>query len=317
MYMKKITAVLLFLFLMPYCISIFWPSGLATCSENNFCAEIPGRIVIDIKEGAGVRQVFLENYILGILPGAMPVSYEPEALKAQAVLLRTRFIREYEEKGKVQELEGISWLSVERMKALWGAEFENNYAKLEQAVNDTKGLYLLYDGQPILASYFRVSNGHTRNGNEILGNEKYPYLAGVACEKDFLAEDYLFQKEMQASEVCARLGIQNTDLHTLKLHWDEAGYCTYVSVGETQSGAGNKDSEEQQIRGERFRILLGLPSSGFDIRIEGKRLNITVKGIGHGLGMSQFAANEMAKNGTDFMTILSYFFTDIAFDKFE
>lgn len=313
MYVKKITAVLLLLFLTPYLISSFFSSDRIPISQNKNFAEDTGSIVIEIKEGAGIRRIPLENYILGVLPEVIPITYESEALKAQAVLLRTQLIWEYEEKGSIQEKEGASWLSEERMKTLWGESFESNYGKLTQAVNDTRGLYLSYDGRPILASYFRVSAGNTRNAAEAFGNGAYPYLCRAECERDCTAEDYLFQKEIETSEFCGKLNIRKEELSSMKLAVDTAGYCTLVSF----DGQSVQAEDKTVLNGEQFRTLFELPSSCFEIKIERNKVHITVKGIGHGLGMSQFAANEMAKTGADFMTILSYFFTDIAFDKFE
>ncbi len=313
MSIKKITAIFLFLFLCPYLVSTFCSSEIQITDKTTVLKEDMGKIDIEIEEEAGVRMVSLENYILGILPSVIPVTYETEALKAQAILLRTQLIREYEKTGKAEKLEGVSWMSAEQMKTLWGIDFTTNYSKLEQAVNETRGLYLLYGGEPILASYFRVSNGRTRSGHEALHSNEYPYLNCVSCEKDFAAEDYLFQKKIKIPDFCERLCIIKEDLDSLQVYKDESGYCSYVSIYRQKE----KQEPELVIGGECFRAMFELPSSGFEIKIEENEVHITVKGVGHGLGMSQFAANEMAKSGEDYMEILTYFFTDIAFDKFE
>lgn len=310
---KKVTVIICFLVFGPYVISMFWSYDMMCISSDSDMVpeKTMGKIIVEVEEDAGVRQIFLENYIIGVLPSVMPVSYETEALKAQAVLLRTWLIREYGQKDGIIKPEGPAWMSVEQMKEVWGQDFTQNYAKLEQAVKDTKGLYLVYDGEPILPSYFRVSNGHTRNGGEILHSEKYPYLCSVPCQKDFMAKEYLFEKEIEAAEFCRILGVGEADLHTLSLERDEADYCSLVRI------YSQSKKQEVNLSGERFRILFELPSAGFYIELQDRVVRIHVKGVGHGLGMSQFGANEMAKEGQDYLAILSYFFTNIAFDKFE
>lgn len=310
---KKIAVRLLIVFLCPYIISIFWSSDSLNNTDISVFTQEQGTIQVIIPEDTGSRQVSLENYILGILPSVMPVTYEPEALKAQAVLLRTQFMKEYRENGKVEARDDLTWMSEQQMKSLWGAGFEESYARLKQAVEDTRGLYLLYNGKPILSSYFRVSNGQTRNGSELFGSGDFAYLKSVVCEMDFTSDEYLYQTEMKTLDFCRQLNIFTEDLDTLRLFEDEAGYCTSVSIMRKQETI----YPELIIGGEEFRSLFGLPSAAFELQIEKEKVRISVKGTGHGLGMSQYAANEMAKSGQDFMDILLYFFTDIAFDKFE
>lgn len=207
------------------------------------------RITVWARDGETQFVLDMEDYLIGCLAGAIPAEYEPEALQAQAVLLRTLLIREYKEsveQGRTQAgilvTDARGYRNRKQLKQMWGVDFAVNYGKICSAVAKTKGIYLTYRGEPILASYFRVSSGRTRDGRELLGNaagtgEDYPYLQSVSCPKDYLSEDYL------------------------------------------QGGRA--------------------------------------AGLGHGLGMSQFGANEMAKNGAYRDEILHYFFTDITIDKFE
>lgn len=313
MHIKKITTRLLFLFLCPYVVSMFWATNTYENTQDMMLVKEQRRVLVNMQEDAGVWCVDLETYILGLLPLVVPISYEPEALKAQAVLLRTQLIKEYEETGEVKACKEVSWLSMEQMKSLWGTDFDANYLKIKQAVEETQGLYLMYEEKPIHASYFRVSNGKTRNGAELLEGKEYAYLQSVDCEEDFLSEDYLFQKEIKIIDFCRQLNIKKEDLNTLKVYKDMAGYCSYVSIYRQEKPVDS----QLLIGGEQFRILFDLPSAAFEIHVKEATVQILGKGAGHGLGMSQFAANEMAKDGQDFMAILYYFFTDIAFDKFE
>lgn len=244
-------AVFLFLLFFPYAVTALLFGQSAAYGRE---AAEKSRILVCAESGADGNvciRMDMEEYLVGCLAGAIPAAYEPAALQAQAVLLRTLLIRAYREsmesvdsmeQGKGQA--GIlvtdthGYVDRARMKQMWGMDFAANYEKIRRAVAETRGIYLTYRGEPILASYFRVSGGKTRDGEILAGNgDAYPYLQSVRCPKDYLSEDYL------------------------------------------QDGRA--------------------------------------AGLGHGLGMSQFAANEMAKSGAACDEILHYFFTDITIDKFE
>ena len=202
-------------------------------------------------------------------------------------------------------------------------EYGNGGARAEclRAVSETRGIYLEYEGKPVYGAYFLVSNGNTREAGEVLGTGTYPYLTQVSCEKDYLSDQYLHRVEYSLEEfekIWERTGAKSDaeiekalgeeereEMAGMIVLRDSAGYGRYLRYG------------EKWVSCEELRYALCLPSSDFEIKSDAGRLIFTVKGSGHGLGMSQFGANELALEGWDYGKILNYFFQGVSFTKME
>lgn len=305
---------LLFVFLLPYVCACLWGhvgeekdilDGQAQTGAEDYR--------VGIMMEWGVWELSIEEYLVYKLECVMPASYEEEALKAQAVLLRTELFQVFREQGGSRlEIEGDG---LEKWYYAKGQQEEME--AFCQAVEDTQGVYLCYDGEPIQASYFKVSNGQTRDAGEVWHTKKSPYLSGVPCEQDKSAPDYSSQvvvsKVNYLYEVRARIGEQYDaqDLWDgLRFTYDGAGYVTDVLfyVGEEEVG---------EIDGETFRYIFGLPSASFRMEQEGAQIVFYVTGVGHGFGMSQYGANSRALNGMDYPEILKEFFPGTELAKFE
>lgn len=194
--------------------------------------------------------------------------------------------------------------------------------KLWQAVAETGGICLNYKGEPVSGAYFAVSNGATREAEE-LGLSEYPYLKGVLCDRDFLSLDYSSTKVFHEREFeriweqCLKASVTEEELMQNKkiraqaedgetvLYRDSAGYVLYVK------------RNQEFVSGEQMRMDYNLPSADFHIEKENHKVSFLVHGKGHGIGMSQFAANEMAGKGKDYTEILNYFFKEVTISKFE
>lgn len=328
---RDVAAILLFIFLLPYIVSFFFGNagaGVQKGEEGNtpegeeqmengdegpelFWEDIgKAEFIVYSKTAAGTEMMPLETYLISRLPSTIDMGYEMEALKAQAVVLRTELMRLYYDREE-REKDGKACIYVEsNIIKTDGAAYE----RCKEAVSSTKGMYLTYEGYPINAPYFAVSAGATRNGNEVFGNEDYKYLKSVVCERDFTSEDYIhsirvdkdsFLKAMQ--ELCPEIvweeekGLEEV----FSLIRDRAGYVLEIR------------SEEGTIAGEVFRRAFFLHSSCFEWQEKGDTVVIKAKGVGHGLGFCQYGANEAAKRGSDFIDILNYFFSEIVIEKTE
>lgn len=139
-----------------------------------------------------------------------------------------------------------------------------------------------------MASFHAVSTGRTRDGNDTFLQETYPYLVSKVCPADETMEDA--KQTIQIDESWSDLKI---------LERDSAGYVLQI---ETDDGI---------MSGEEFRILLGLPSAAFEVQKNEKGIFLEVSGMGHGLGMSQYTAQQMALANKDYIDILTYFFKDV------
>lgn len=273
-------SILIILILLPYVAMVF-RTGNPAGSEAK--TEEPG----------------LEDFVAGILPGQMSVTYEEEALKAQAVIVRTNLLKkclefygtaDMDEAAKAlreTELEemGFVYYTPEKMEELWGYESWERYeAKVRSAAKSTAGEILALDGSPVELPYHAVSAGKTRDG-QVLG-EAYSYLEAVECPGDLEAADYLKVQAFSESlpEILSR---------------DASGYVTEVRLG------------EEVLAGEEFRTRYGLNSSSFSFAESEEGIRITTKGLGHGLGMSQYQANLQAISGKTYLEILLYFYKNV------
>ena len=225
----------------------------------------------------------VREYCIGILAKEIPASYKKEALKAQAVLVRTEVYKKINESGSDAVLEEEFWTE-KNMKDSWGiGKYTGNYDRLLAAWQDTEGKVLLYGDNLAVTPFFRLSNGSTRDGKEALGSEDYPYLKIVDCPLDIEAA-----KQIQT--------VTLDDMDAEITACDTAGYVLNVRVG------------QENISGEEFRNTYGLASGCFTIQRYNGKLRITTRGVGHGLGMSQYSAGKMAEDGKTYEEILQHFF---------
>lgn len=280
-----------------------------------------------------------ETQVLEILASEIPADYELECLKAQAVIARTNLYREMQGnvgKSGNAEVSGNSetetspdtaeaessetngdvetgWTK-EQMQAVWGEDYEKNLEKMETAVSETEGWILTFEGDPIQAAYHTACNGKTRDAVKIPGQEEYTYLASVESKDDILAQGFLYIGYMEKTDFANALQtlfadevVQAEELpDALQItERDGADYVTKVQYGGTI------------VNGEAVRTVLNLQSSCFYFsELEGK-IRIVTKGIGHGLGFSQYGAQQLAKKGYDWEELLEYYFQDVKIESLE
>ena len=274
---KKIGAVFVIIVLLPYIVTIFMNGKSMETNQNGK----NGYIKVETK--VGTKKIPLEEYCIGTLAKEIPVDFDLESLKAQAVIVRTTIYKKIEEEGEKAVMKE-RFFTKSDMKNQWGrSAFQKNYKKMKQAWEETDGQVIMYNGQLAMVPFHQLSNGKTRVGKEVLGSDAYPYLQMKECPKDVEADGQMESRLIKVSG--ATVASQ-----------DSAGYVTGVKVG------------EETVTGETFRDTYGLLSSCFELQdFEGKT-RVTTKGVGHGLGMSQNTANEMAKEGKKYNEILQYFY---------
>ncbi len=228
------------------------------------------------KETDGKAEL-LKKHCISVLAKEVSSDYEEELLKVQALLVRTTVYKQAEELGEAifnQENFG----DASEIDGAW-------YRRLEEIWDETEGEVIMYQDKLALVPFHQVSNGKTRNGKEALGSEDYPYLQIRECPKDVAAENQMESKfiEVKGAKIASV---------------DSAGYVLSVTVG------------DETVSGESFRDTYGLASACFELQEFEANTRVTTKGVGHGLGLSQHTANEMAKEGQGYKEILQYFFVD-------
>lgn len=244
------------------------------------------------------KQSELDQKIIGVLAKEVPTNYHYEALKAQAVLVRTYMLRRQLGIITQGELEGIT---VQEMKDLWQDDFDEIYDLYTQAVEETQGQIIYYNNEIIEPVYHRSSGGETRNAKEIYGMD-IPYLQPVASEGDSVIQAI----KMTKSDICTKLKQNYPDIIVDEerleyqiqiINRDESEYITNIQIG------------NKMMTGETAKKVLGLPSSNFEIQTKDEYIIFNTKGVGHGVGLSQNGANVLAEKGMNYEQILTYYFT--------
>lgn len=305
-----ILATLLFLlFLMPYGISFFAETDREVIHDEDDPSPAP---FVICKNLLGRTRIPLETYLEGMMAAVIPAQYHQETLKAQAVILRSRcFFHAETENGEYvipeDKLQDMYLTKVQR-QSLWGDDFEEYDSRIRQAIEDTRGIIMMWEEKLINPPFFRVSNGTTRSSQVYRKYEQfYEYIKRVECKNDIRSEDYadlITVPKQEFKNIIAKLLKRETwQMEKIILHRDESDYVKEVQIG------------TDWIDGEAFRAAFGLPSAGFSFRDEPAEIHIESKGMGHGFGFSQFEANEQAVDGETWRDVLFYFFRDIKLEK--
>ncbi len=262
-------------------------------------------LVLD-KETEKITEMTAEDYLFGVLAAEMPVLYEPEALKAQAVAAYTFAChRKAVNRDKDYDITSDyttdqSFLSPDVAKSCWGDKEAEYTQKLQDCISSVLGRTLTYKGDLALAVYHAVSSGKTASAEEVW-NSEIPYLCSVDSAADKLAKDYCstvsFSKD-QATEKLREIG-------------DFSGSADRWFQNSVRSPLGRVQSieiEDKTLTGEQIRNAFDLRSANFTVDYKDNQFTFTVLGYGHGVGMSQFGANEMAKGGSSYQEILNHYY---------
>lgn len=259
-----------------------------------------------------VRETELESYLLGVVLAEMPASFEPEALKAQAVVARTYALKQVEggfrhPQGAVCTDSGCcqAYIAPNDYLAGWGNQTDVD--KVRSAVEATAGMVLTYGGALIEATYFSCSGGRTEDAVAVWGTD-YPYLQAVDSPGEESAAPYRKTVFFTAREFAERLGRNLTGSPE-----DWLGSIRYTDGG----GVANMMVAGKSYTGVTLRKLLGLNSTAFSMQAENGGITVTTRGKGHRVGMSQYGADAMAAGGSDYQQILTYYYQGTAIDKMD
>ena len=262
-------------------------------------------ITLKDSESNEIKDIDLEEYLIGVLAGEMPASFEIEALKAQAVAARSYAI--YKMNTTTTDYDILSditnqvYITESDMKEKWGEDFEYYYNKIKMSVDATKDLVMTYDGEVISAYYFSMSNGYTEDVSSVFGETK-DYLVSVDSSWDKTLKNFMVTTTFTKEDFCNKLSID----------------CSNITINEINRSDTNRVDNIQvnnkTFKGTEFRTLLGLRSTDFTIDLSDD-VTITTNGYGHGVGMSQYGANEMAKEGKTYEEILKYYYKNVELEK--
>jgi stage II sporulation protein D len=253
-----------------------------------------------------VTEIELFEYVVGAVAAEMPATYHSQALKAQAVVAYTYFLNKKEGYGGEYDItddftKDQAFVSLLDARKKWGSGADEYEKKIRKAIKAVKGQKITYEGKPILAVYHAVSSGKTENVSEVWGG-RYPYLVSVDSSWDKEADNYESSLTVTAEELKEKLAskVGITDL-TAKCFSNfqrtSAGSVKTVSV----CGVSLARSD--------IRSALGLRSADFDVEFADGKYTFTVRGYGHGIGMSQQGANYLAKQNKNYREIINHYYT--------
>lgn len=259
-----------------------------------------------------VENVPLETYVTRVLASEMPAEFEMEALKAQGLAARTYIVNHLlyqNEEANAHITDSTThqvYKNEEELRKQWGSEYKEKLEKLQKAVESTKGEILTYNKQPITAAYFSTSNGYTENSEDYWDNE-IPYLRSVESPWDKESPVFLDQEVFSIQEVEKALEI--TLPHNSSIP---------IELSRTDSQRVKQlKIFDHVFTGREVREKLALKSSDFTIKQNNDYFVFTTKGYGHGIGMSQYGANGMAKEGKTYKDIVKHYYKDIEISTVE
>ncbi|MGP4038879.1 stage II sporulation protein D [Gracilibacillus sp. D59] len=295
--------------------SVETESNSNTATETPISLESPFDVHVLRTETNEVEKIPLEKYVTHVVASEMPADFEIEALKAQALAARTFIVRYLMQDNKKEIAGGADvtdtvehqvYKNVDELRQVWGSDFHWKIDKITEAVAATQGEIITYSNKPITASFFSTSNGYTENSEDYWQGE-LPYLRSVKSPWDEeISPKFFDQKIFTKADLEEKLDINLSN-----------------SAGDFQlTRTESKRVETAKIGGETFsgrdiRDHLQLPSSDFTITKKDNHYVFTTKGYGHGVGMSQYGANGMAKEGKTYKEIIEYYYRGVQVSTLE
>lgn len=268
-----------------------------------------------------IMELGLEDYIVGVVAGEAPAAFEMEALKAQAVAARTYALWRravYGDQGSpdhpgaivcTSHLHCQDWLSLEELRERHGRKWMKEYLpRIEEAVTSTKGVIMTYNMQPIEPLYHSTSGGRTENSEDVFASA-VPYLRSVSSPYEEGSPVLVDQYKVSIKDFVSKFKGKYKDFKI-----NEKKIASEIDILERSNGGNIKRIRigNKEATGREVRELFELRSANFTVDVRGKDIHFTTRGYGHGVGMSQWGANGMAKQGSTFSEILRHYYQGVS-----
>ena len=263
-------------------------------------------ILIAVKDVTSeeVESIDIEEYLIGVVAGEMPASFNFEALKAQAIASRTfayyKILTSDKDYDLTNDTTSQVFINEKQMHEKWKEDYSYYLERIQKSIKETKNMVLTYDNQVISSYYFSMSNGYTEN-SELVFNESKPYLKSVSSKEDISNNNYMVSQSISRDMFCQNLEI----------------FCEKITINDVKRTESNRVDtiiiNDKLFTGTDIRRKLNLRSTDFDIDIK-EDITITTRGYGHGVGMSQYGANEMANEGYNYKDILYHYYQNTKID---
>lgn len=267
------------------------------------------------KDTGKVEEVNIDKYIANVVSAEMPVNYDIEALKAQAVVARTYTIYKITTSKKHENADICdkstccqAWISKEdRMKRWKEEEANDNWNKIIKAVNDTVGKIITYEDKPINAFFHSNSGGKTQIPFYVWGGTGYPYLQVVETSGEEAYSQYSSEAKFTKEKFIETIKKEHKEF---KINFNEKD-CIEIKERDSSNRVTTVKIGNLNLSGVETRTLLGLRSANFTVEISKDEVKFKVIGYGHGVGMSQTGADSLAKQGKNYEEIIKHFYTGV------
>lgn len=288
----------------------FTPEPITTPELAAALAPYPAPETVTVKNGDEVQEMDMQSYLVGVVAAEMPASFEPEALKAQSVAARS-YALYCAETGRHGDTAQVctdfaccqAWSSEDTLRRNWGGSYDEKLEKIKTAVEATAGEYLCYDGAPVFAAFHSSSAGATEDCGAIWSAR--PYLISVdSPETADEVPNYISSVELSALDFRDTVLYARPDADFTGDESEWIGEITHDESGRVASAVLGGE----KLSGTELRSLFSLRSTAFTLEYTGSSFLFTVTGFGHGVGMSQYGANVMAKSGADYREILAHYY---------
>lgn len=299
--MKRIIIMTVVIISIPFFVVSNWKEEEKELKEIGL-EYLSSRLVRIKRSNGDIDSIPLEEYVVGVVSGEMPASFEVEALKAQSVASRTYVLKKMKSNidksyDVVDTVSNQVYLDSEELKHKWGDNYDKYINKIRDVVDSTKGEYLEYDGDVIDAFYFSTSNGYTEDSGVIF-EKSLPYLKSVESVWDKeVASAFYSSTSISLQEFYEKLGLEyNKELSVEILEKSDSNRIIRLKVNGVE------------LKSKDIYSKLGLKSYDFEFVQIGSNVIINTKGYGHGVGLSQYGALGMAKEGYNYKDILSHYY---------
>lgn len=311
--MKKLLLITVVLISIPFLIVIFWRNSGNNIKEEGIKLDYVSDVFIRVKRvnKDRVDVVRLEEYVVGVVAGEMPVSFEIEALKAQAVASRSYALKKIKDNVNasydvVDSTSNQVYLDNDDMKNKWQSGYTNYIKKINQAIDETSMEYLEYNGEIANTMFFSTSNGKTEDSSVVF-SEDIPYLKSVDSIWDSsVSSSFNYEKSFSLLDFYKKLGLDYSSKLVVKnIKRSSSGRIVSLTIN-------NHDFTGRDIYNK-----LKIRSTDFSISLSGTNVIVKTRGYGHGVGMSQYGALGMAKSGYNYREILAHYYVGTKLKKIE
>lgn len=277
-------------------------------TEKTSAVSSPDTVRILNNQGGSLSEIPLDEYLAGCVMAQIPCTFEPEALKAQAVIARTYILYQKAHSNTGNDGNSQKYFTPDQAESFYGESYNEAYEKALTAVKETDGIYLSYENAPIVTAFHPISCGFTESAEDIWGVE-IPYLVSVESTADKDADGFEQTLEISQQEIfsrlCAFFEADPVGEFSLKIK-EKTKNGTVISLEFSQNDA------KKEVTATDLANLLGLNSCNFTISENDDYFLITCHGGGHLVGLSQWGANSMALEGKTFEEILTHYFQGVS-----